>query len=109
MLEIYSFPLVGEAFDPVCKGPPWNLGISNQGTFHWRISSYPDFIQNYFLLKCMLNFFYDRDKCRKQGFLRGDIHTSCIPMVLFDHFENKSNTFLSLFPSISLSLSLSPL
>ena len=44
----------------------------------------------------MFDFFYNRDKCRKPGFLRGDIYTSCISMVLLDHFTNKSNTFLSL-------------
>ena len=30
---------------------------SSQGTFNWRASSYPDFIQNYFLLKLMFDFF----------------------------------------------------
>ena len=63
-----------------------------QGTFNWRTSSYPDFIQNYFLLKRMFDLF---------GFLRGNIYTSCISMVLLDHFANKSNTFQNI---LSLSL-----
>ena len=42
----------------------------------------------------MFDFFDNRDKCRNPGFLRGNIYTSCISMVLLDHFENKSNTFL---------------
>ena len=55
-------------------------------------------------------FFDIRDKCRKPGFLRGNIYTSCISMVLLDYFANKSNTFqhtLSLCPPLSLPLSLS--
>ena len=63
------------------------------GSFNGRASSYLDFIQNYFLLKRMFDFFDNRDKCRKPGFLRGNIYTSCISMVLLDHFANKSNTF----------------
>ena len=59
------------------------------------IDTNPDFIQKYFLLKRMFNFFDNRDKCREPGFLRGNIHTSCISMVLLDHFANKSNIFLS--------------
>ena len=47
----------------------------NQGTFNWRASSYPDFIQNYFLLKHMLDYFDNRDKCRNPGFLREAIFT----------------------------------
>ena len=43
----------------------------------------------------MFDFFYNRDRCRKPGFLRGNIYTSCISMVLWDYFANKSNTFLS--------------
>ena len=35
-----------------------------QGTFNWRASSYPDFIQNYFLLKCMFVFFDNRSQAR---------------------------------------------
>ena len=66
-----------------------------QGTINWRASYNPDFIQNYFLIKGMFDFFDNRDKCRKPGFLRGNIYTSCISMVLLDHFANKSNTFLS--------------
>ena len=38
------------------------------------------------------------------GFLRGNIYTSCIFMVLLDHFANKSNTFLFFF-SLPLSFS----
>ena len=49
----------------------------------------------------MLNILDSRDKCRKPGFLRGNIYTSCISMVLLDHFENKSNTFLPLSSSPS--------
>ena len=65
----------------------------------------PDFIHNYFLLlKLMFDFFDNRDKCHKPGFLRGNIYTSCISMVLLDHFANKSNTFQH-SPSLSLSLS----
>ena len=44
-----------------------------QGTFNWRASSEPDFIQNYFLLKRMFDFFDNSDRCRKPGFLRGNI------------------------------------
>ena len=78
-----------------------------QGTVNWQASSYRDFIQNYFLLKRMFDFFDNWDKCRKPGFFRGNIYTSCIYMVLLDHFANKSNTFQhSLSPSVSLSLSL---
>ena len=49
----------------------------------------------------MFDFFDNRNKYRKPGFLRGNIYTSCISMVLLDHFANKSNTFqhpLSLGP-----------
>ena len=77
-----------------------------QGTFNWRAPSYPNFIQNYFLLKRMFDFFDNRDKCRLPGFLRGNIYTSCISMLLLDHFANKNNT-LSFSPSLSLPLSLS--
>ena len=59
---------------------------------NWRASSYPDFIQNYFLLKRMFGFFDNRDKCRKPGSFRGNIYTSCISLVLLNHFANKSNT-----------------
>ena len=69
-------------------------------TFNWRASSYPDFFQNYFL------FFDNPDKCRKPGFLRGNIYTSCIFMVLLDNFANKDNSFL--FPSLSLALPFPP-
>ena len=48
----------------------------------------------------MFDFFDNRDKCHKPGFLRGNTYTSCISMVLLDHFANKSNTFLS--PSLAL-------
>ena len=82
------------------------VSISNvaqhQGTFNWRASSYPYFIQNYFLLKLLFNFFDNRDKCRKPGFLRGHIYTSCISMVLLDHFANKSNIFKMIYPSLAL-------
>ena len=54
----------------------------------------------------MFYFLDNRDKCRKPGFLRGNINTSCISMVLLDHFANKSNTFQH---SLSLPLSLSHL
>ena len=54
----------------------------------------------------MFDFFYNREKCRKPGFQRGNIYTFCISMVLLDHFANKSNTFLS--PTLSLSLLVSP-
>ena len=49
-----------------------------------------------FLFKAYVRLFflYNRDKCRKPGFLRGDLYTSCISMILLDHFVNKSNTFL---------------
>ena len=59
-------------------------------------------IQNYFFLKRMIDFFDNRYKCRKPGFLRGNIYTSCISMVLLDYFANKSNTFkkFSLSPSL---------
>ena len=75
----------------------WNFikGNLTQETINWRASSNPDFIQNYSLLRRMFNFFDNRDKCRKPGFLRDDKYTSCISMVLLDHFANKSNTFLS--------------
>ena len=43
--------------------------------------------------------------CLKPGFLRGNIYTSCISMVLLDHFANKSNTCQH---SLSLPLSRSP-
>ena len=49
-------------------------------------------------------FFYNREKCHKPGFQRGNIYTFCISMVLLDHFANKSNTFLFFF-SLPLSLS----
>ena len=44
---------------------------AHQGTFNWQASSYPYFIQNYFLLKRMFDFFDNRDK---PGFLRGSIY-----------------------------------
>ena len=44
----------------------------------------------------MFDFFDNRDECRKPGFLRGNIYTSCISMVLLDHFANKNNIFLPL-------------
>ena len=47
---------------------------SAQGTFNWRNSSYANFIQNYFLLKRMFDFFDNCDKCPKPGFLRGNIY-----------------------------------
>ena len=53
----------------------------------------------------MFYFFDNPDECRNPGFLRGNIYTSCISMVLLDHFANKSNTFLSPSPSLPLSLS----
>ena len=79
----------------------------------WRASSYPDFIQNYFLLKHMFYFFDNPDECRNPGFLRGNIYTSCISIFILDHFANKSNTFLSPsltlpFPPISSSTSSNP-
>ena len=59
-----------------------------------RLLCDPDLIHNYFLLlKRMFDFFNNRNKCHKPGFLRGNIYTSCISMVLLDHFANKSNTF----------------
>ena len=42
---------------------------TGQGTFNWRASSQPVFIQNYFLLKRKMDYFDNRDKCRKPGFL----------------------------------------
>ena len=36
-----------------------------QGTFNWQASSYPDFIQNYFLLKRIFDVFDNRDKFNK--------------------------------------------
>ena len=77
--------------------------IDSQATFNWRASSYPDFIQNEFLWKRMFDFFDNHDRSRKPGFLRGKIYTSCISMVLLDHFANKSNTFQN---SLSSSLAL---
>ena len=65
----------------------------------------PDFIQNYFLLKRMFDFFDNRDKCRLPGFLRGNIYTSCISMLLLDHFANINNTFQH---TLSFPISLSP-
>ena len=79
--------------------------MSQQGTFNWRASSYPDFIQNYFLLKRIIDLFDNRDKCRKPAFLRDNIYTSCASTVLLDHFANKSNTFQH---SLSFPLCLSP-
>ena len=38
--------------------------IDSQATFNWQASFYPEFIQNYLLLKHMFDFFDDRDKCR---------------------------------------------
>ena len=71
-----------------------------------RLLCDPDLIHNYFLLlKRMFDFFNNRNKCHKPGFLRGNIYTSCISMVLLDHFANKSNTFQH---TLSLPLSLSP-
>ena len=70
-----------------------------QGTINWRASSNLDFIQNYFLLKHMFNFFDNRNECCKSGFLRGNICTSCTSMVLLDRFANKSHTFL--IPSLA--------
>ena len=82
----------------------------SQGTFDWRASSYPGCIQNYFLLKHIFDFVDNCDKCRKPGFLRDNIYTSCISIVLLDHFANKSNTFQhSLSPFLSLSLFRSPI
>ena len=46
--------------------------FANQGTFNWRASSYPDFSQNYFLLKRVFDFSDNCDECRKPGFLRGN-------------------------------------
>ena len=43
---------------------------------NWRASSNPDFIQNYFLVKRMFDFFDNRDKYRKPAFLRGNMYTS---------------------------------
>ena len=80
-----------------------NQLLPRQGTFNWRASSYPDFNQNYFLLKRMFDFFDNRDKSRKPGFLRGKIYTSCISMVLLDHFAIKQKQHFS------LSLSRSPI
>ena len=63
----------------------------------------PDFIHNYFLLlKLMFDFFDNRDKCHKPGFLRGNIYTSCISMVLLDHLQTKATLFDTLSPSIAL-------
>ena len=55
-------------------------------------------------LRRMFDFFDSCNKCRKPGFVRGNIYTSCISMVLLDNFANKSNTFQQ---SLSLPLSLS--
>ena len=85
-----------------------DLATAIQGTFNWLASCFLYFILNYLLLKRMFDLFDNRDKCRKSGFLRCDIYTSCISMVLWDHFANKRNTFQhSLTPSLSLPLSLS--
>ena len=50
----------------------------------------------------MFYFSDNRDKCRKPGFLRGNLYTSCISMVLLDHSANKSNTFKMISPSLAL-------
>ena len=73
-----------------------------------RLLCDPDFIHNYFLLlKRMFDFFNNRNKCHKPGFLRGNIYTYCIFMVLLDHFANKNDTFQHSLP-LSHSPSLSP-
>ena len=77
-----------------------SLAYVGQGTINWRASSYPDFIQNYFLLKRMFDSCDNRDKCPKPGFLRGNIYTSCISMVLLDRTKATLST---------LSLSHSPI
>ena len=38
--------------------------IDSQATFNWQASFYPEFIQNYLLLKHMFDFFDNRDKYR---------------------------------------------
>ena len=85
-------------------------GSMTQGIINWWASSNLDFIQNYFFLKCMCDFFDNRYKCRKPGLLRGNIYTSCIFMILLDHFSNNSNTFQHSLPlSLSHFLLWSPL
>ena len=54
----------------------------------------------------MFDVFDNRDKCGKPEFMRGNTYTSCISVVLLNHFANKSNTFLLSFP-LCLPLSLS--
>ena len=54
----------------------------------------------------MFDVFDNRDKCGKPEFMRGNTYTSCISVVLLNHFANKSNTFLFSFP-LCLPLSLS--
>ena len=51
----------------------------------------------------MSDFFDNRDKYRKPGFLRGNIYISCISMVPLDHFVNTFKNF-----SLSLSLPFPP-
>ena len=71
-----------------------------------RLLCDPDFIHNYFLLlKRMFDFFNNRNKCHKPGFLRGNIYTSCISMVLLDHLQTKATLFDT--HSLSLPFSLS--
>ena len=98
---IYSFSRIQWLYNPR-KALDNRFYTMIQGTINWRASSNPDFILNYFFTKRMFDFFDNWDKCRKPGFLRGNIYTSCISMVLLDHFANKSNTFLSLYPSLAL-------
>ena len=45
-----------------------------QGKINCGASSEPDFIQNYFLWSRMVDFFDNRNKCRKSSFLRQRIH-----------------------------------
>ena len=71
-----------------------------------RLLCDPDLIHNYFLLlKRMFDFFNNRNKCHKPGFLRGNIYTSCISMVLLDHLQTKATLFDT--HSLSLPFSLS--
>ena len=54
-----------------------------QGTFNWQASSYPYFLQNYFLLKCMFDFFDNRDKCSIQAFWKAGYTLTVLAFIWF--------------------------
>ena len=57
-----------------------------QGTFNWWASSDPVFIQNYFLLKRMFDFFVTREKCRKPGIPMQLLSKYLIASIIFRAF-----------------------